>query len=81
MIYGFWDGETISVEPMVTRDPLLSQRCLDGRFGQPERVAEAVALPNACSVSFDADHGVHVVSIDALEDRVPGNESASSSIN
>jgi hypothetical protein len=79
MIYGFWDGETIFVEPMVIHDLLLSQRNFEGRFGQPERVAEAVALPNAFSVSLDAGRGVHVVAIDALEDRVPGDETAASS--
>ncbi|MDG4647898.1 DUF5602 domain-containing protein [Roseibacterium sp. SDUM158017] len=74
MIYGAWDGALIFAEPMVTRDLLLSQRDFGGNLGQPARVAQAVALPNAWSVSFDADRRVHVVSIDALEARTPGDE-------
>lgn len=81
MIYGAWDGEMIFVEPMVTRDLLASRRGFGGSVGQPARVAEAVALPNAWSVSFDAERGVHVVSIDALEARVPGDGAGSPETN
>lgn len=71
LIYGAWDGDVIFVEPMVTRDLLLSRRDFGGALGQPARVKEPVSLPNAWSVSFDAVTGVHVVSIDALEARGP----------
>jgi hypothetical protein len=81
MIYGAWDGEMIFVEPMVTRDLLASRREFGGSVGQPARVAEPVALPNAWSVSFDAERSVHVVSIDALEPRVPGDETGSPETN
>lgn len=74
LIYGAWDGEVIFVEPMVTRDLLVSRRDFGGELGQPDRVAEAVSLPNAWSVSFDAASGAHVVSIDALVPRVPADE-------
>ena len=74
LIYGAWDGEVIFVEPMVTRDLLVSRRDFGGKLGQPERVAEAVSLPTAWSVSFDAASGAHVVSIDALVPRVPADQ-------
>ena len=74
LIYGAWDGAVTFVEPMVTRDLLLSQRDFGGEVGQPERVAEAASFPNAWSVSFDAEAGVHRVSIDDLTQRVPGDQ-------
>lgn len=71
LIYGAWDGEVIFVEPMVTRDLLLSRRDFGGDLGQPARVAGAVSLPSAWSVSFDDEAGVHVVSVDGLVARTP----------
>jgi hypothetical protein len=73
LIYGAWAGEVTFVEPMVTRDLLLSRRDFSGAVGQPARVAEPVSLPGAWSVSFDAEEGVHLVAIDALAARVPGD--------
>ncbi|AZQ68369.1 hypothetical protein EF888_15280 [Silicimonas algicola] len=70
LIYGAWDGELIFVEPMVTRDLLLSRQDFGGALGQPARVDEPLSLPSAWSVSFDAETGVHIVSIDALEARM-----------
>lgn len=81
LIYGAWDGEVIFVEPMVTRDLLLSRRDFGGALGQPARVEEPVSLPGAWSVSYDAATDVHVVSIDALEARVPGDRAASQATN
>lgn len=74
LIYGAWDGKVIFVEPMVTSDLLVSRRDFGGKLGLPERVAETVSLPNEWSVSFDAATGVHLVSIDSLVPRVPGDE-------
>ena len=74
LIYGAWDGEVTFVEPMVTRDLLLSRREFGGELGQPKRVARAVSLPDAWSVSFKAETGVHVVSIDELTARGPRDE-------
>lgn len=73
LIYGAWDGEMTFVEPMVTRDLLASKRDFGGELAQPARTASAVSLPGAWSVSFDPDAAAHVVSIDALTPRVPGN--------
>jgi hypothetical protein len=56
---------------MVTRDLLLSRRYFGGDLGQPARVAGAVSLPSSWSVSFDAEAGVHVVSVDDLVARTP----------
>ncbi len=81
LIYGAWDGEVTFVEPMVTRELLQSLRDLGGVIGQPERVAQDVALPNAWRVSFDAENGVHVVSIDDLVARTPGDEAAAAATN
>jgi hypothetical protein len=72
LIYGAWNGETTFVEPMVTRDLLTSRRDFGGEVAQPEKVAREVSLPGAWSVSFEAD--AHVVSIDALVPRAPGDE-------
>jgi hypothetical protein len=71
LIYGAWDGKMTFVEPMVTRDLLVSRRDFGGDVGQPARVAQPVSLPDSWSVSFDAEEGVHVVSIDALKPRIP----------
>lgn len=71
LIYGAWDGSVTFVEPMVTRDLLASRRDFGGDVGQPTRVAQPVSLPGSWSVSFDAEEGVHVVSMDALERRTP----------
>jgi hypothetical protein len=73
LIYGAWDGEVIFVEPMVTRDLLLSRRAFGGTLGQPARVEDPMSLPGAWSIAFDSDAGVHVVSIEALEARFPGD--------
>ena len=81
LIYGAWDGEVIFVEPMVTRDLLLSRRDFGGELSQPERVAEAASLPSSWSVSFDAETGVHLVSIDDLVARTPGDEAAAAATN
>jgi len=81
LIYGAWDGEVTFVEPMVTRDLLLSRRDFGGTLGQPERVEEPVSLPGSWSVSFDAETGVHVVSIDDLEVRLPGEETGAPDMN
>jgi hypothetical protein len=75
LIYGGWDGQVIFVEPMVTREFLLSRRDFDGIVGQPDRVVEAVSLPNSWSVNFDAERGVHQVSINDLMSRIPGDHS------
>ncbi len=72
LIYGAWDGAVTFVEPMVTRDLLLSRRAFGGEVGQPERVAMPVSLPNSWSVSYDAGAGIHRVSIDDLATRTPG---------
>jgi hypothetical protein len=71
MIYGAWDGQVTFVEPMVTRDLLVSRRDFGGGLGQPARVAQPVSLPGLWSVSFDDEENVHVISIDALEPRRP----------
>lgn len=81
LIYGAWDGDVIFVEPMVTRDLLLSRRDLGGTLGQPARVEEPVSLPGAWSVTFDAEAGVHRISIDALEARGPGEGTAAPETN
>lgn len=71
MIYGAWDGELTFVEPMVTRDLLVSRSDFGGEVGQPHLVTQAVSLPSAWSVSFDAATGVHLISIDGLIPRFP----------
>ena len=81
LIYGAWDGEVTFVEPMVTRDLLLSKRAFGGRLTQPARVVEAVSLPGAWQVSYDSEAGVHRVSIDGLVERVPGDEYTKSATN
>ena len=81
LIYGGWDGEVIFVEPMVTRDLLQSHREAGGSLDQPERVAEAVSLPSAWQIGYDAEAGVHLVSIDSLVARVPGDEAAPAATN
>ena len=81
MIYGAWDGEVIFVEPMVTRELLLSRRDFGGSLDQPERVTEPVSLPSAWQVSHDAEAGVYRVSIDDLVLRVPGDDAASAVTN
>ncbi|MDF0603700.1 hypothetical protein P1J78_23525 [Psychromarinibacter sp. C21-152] len=81
LIYGAWDGDVTFVEPMVTRDLLLSRRDFGGALDQPDRVEEPVSLPAAWSVSFDTEAGVHVVSIDELLARVPGDASGAPATN
>jgi hypothetical protein len=81
LIYGAWDGEMIFVEPMVTRDLLLSRRDFGGELGQPDRVAAAVSLPGSWSVTFDAESGVHRVSIDNLVPRVAGDRGGATPTN
>lgn len=75
LIYGGWDGDLIFVEPMVTRDLLLSHRDFGGDVGQPRRVAQPVSLPDAWSVSYDPETRVHRVVIDELTPRKPDNRS------
>lgn len=81
MIYGAWDGEVTFVEPMVTRDLLLSRRDFGGEIGQPLRVSEDISLPASWSVSHDAERQVHVVSVDDLVLRVPGDENGAAPTN
>ena len=81
LIYGAWDGEMTFVEPMVTRDLLLSKRDFGGDLSQPERVTDAISLPGAWRVGYDAEAGVHRVSIDGLVARVPSDGEAKSATN
>ncbi len=74
LIYGAWDGDVIFVEPMVTRDLLLSHRQFGGKVGQPDRVSEVVSLPNSWSVSYDAEARAHQISINDLMLRVPDDQ-------
>ncbi len=73
LIYGAWDGAMTFVEPMVTRELLQSRRDFGGALGQPPRVEREISLPGAWSVSFDAGTDMHVVSIDELTPRAPGD--------
>ncbi len=81
LIYGAWDGKVTFVEPMVTLELLQSRRDFGGKLGQPARVEREVSLPGAWSVSFDAGSGMHVVSIDDLQSRAPGDQVRAPQIN
>ena len=74
-------AEMTFVEPMVMRDLLLSKRDFGGNLSQPERVTDAISLPGAWRVGYDAEAGVHRVSIDGLVARVPSDGEAKSATN
>lgn len=76
MLYGGYDGKVIFVEPMVTREALLSGATLGSQIAQPEDVTAPISLPSAWSVRLDAATGLHEISVDELTPRTPGQSSA-----
>jgi Domain of unknown function (DUF5602) len=63
VINGVWDGRYAFVEPMITRDFLMTEPDLEAPLKQPEAYQETASYPTSYAVSVDEDTGEYVVSL------------------
>lgn len=68
MIYGFHDGETAFMEPMLTLDSLLSQEDFESSIAVPERFSQPGSYPTGYRITYDEVAGEYTV---AMTDFVP----------
>lgn len=70
LIYGFWKGKMIFVEPMITRAFLQSKATHEANLALPTTYPTADKYyPTKYKVSYDATTGEHVISLDAMVKR------------
>ncbi|MCW4354387.1 DUF5602 domain-containing protein [Hoyosella sp. YIM 151337] len=68
-INGTWDGEYTFMEPMVTREFLLSKESYEAEIKQPEAYQRTGYYPTTFSVIFDEATGEHVIMLGGMEMR------------
>ncbi|UYF93871.1 DUF5602 domain-containing protein [Rhodococcus aetherivorans] len=66
LIEGSWDGEWTFIEPMLTRDWLLTRPTIDEPVKQPEAYQQSAYYPTTYSVSFDDQAQEYVVELGGL---------------
>jgi hypothetical protein len=66
LIEGSWDGEWTFVEPMMTREWLLTRPTVDEPVKQPEAYQQSAYYPTTYSVSFDDREQEYVVELGGL---------------
>jgi hypothetical protein len=69
LIYGFYEGRAIHLEPMVTSAFLLTQPDFTQAIKLPASFAEPGVYPTSYSVRFDAAAGDYVISLEGLTRR------------
>ena len=69
LIYGFYEGRVIHLEPMVTSAFLLTQPNFTAAIKLPTSFAEPGLYPTSYSVKFDATAGGYIISLDGLANR------------
>jgi hypothetical protein len=69
LIYGFYEGRVIHLEPMVTSAFLLTQPDFTAAIKLPASFAEPGLYPTNFKVTFDAPTGEYVISLDDLTSR------------
>lgn len=68
-INGSWDGEYTFMEPMITREFLLSKESYEEDIKQPEAYQRTGYYPTTFTVTFDEATGEHVVTLGGMEMR------------
>jgi hypothetical protein len=66
LIYGFYEGRAIHLEPMVTAAFLLTQPDFTQAIKLPESFAEPGLYPTSYSVKWDATAAEYVISLEGL---------------
>ncbi|MGY1592494.1 DUF5602 domain-containing protein [Geodermatophilus sp. SYSU D00965] len=69
IINGVWDGRYTFVEPMITRDWLLTGPDLEAPLKLPEAYQETAYYPTSYSISVDEETDDYVVSLTSLTSR------------
>lgn len=69
MIYGTYDAKVIFLEPMITRDFLLSKPNVTFDIKQPEKFAVAGHYPTKYSIRHDQDNNQLIISLIKFEHR------------
>lgn len=69
LIFGSWDGALIFIEPMLTREWLLSKPELREPLAMPANVGTAGYWPSHWSVRYDADRREYRIALEGLEHR------------
>lgn len=70
MIFGFWDGQMIFTEPMITREYLLSKPNFSSNLAQPKKYPKTgVYYATKYSIRYEAGTKEYVVSLDGLTKR------------
>lgn len=66
LLFGSWDGELIFIEPMITRDWLLSKPRLAEPLAMPARVPVAGLWPTLWSATFDEERREYRIELGGL---------------
>ncbi|MDJ0618180.1 MAG: DUF5602 domain-containing protein [Calothrix sp. MO_192.B10] len=66
MIYGFYDGEIVFFEPMISRDFLLNKPNKTFPIKQTAAYPQDGYYPTAYSINYDANHEEYTVSLNGL---------------
>jgi hypothetical protein len=66
MIYGFYDGEIVFFEPMVTKSFLLSKPSTTAPIKQPAAYPQDGYYPSTYSIDYDVDSEEYTVSLNGL---------------
>ena len=66
VINGTWDGRYTFIEPMITRDWLLSQPSLEQPLKQPQAYQKSAYYPTSYTVDVDEQTQEYVVSLTGL---------------
>lgn len=70
MIFGFWDGQMIFTEPMLTREYLLTKPNFSGNLAQPKKYPKAgVYYATKYSIRYNSATNDYSVSLDGLTKR------------
>lgn len=63
LIYGFYEGKMVFIEPMITRDHLLTEPAEALRLSVPERYPRPGAYPKEYRVTYDDAAGVYRIEL------------------
>lgn len=71
ILYGFWDGKMVFVEPMITAAYIESVRRMPGQavrleVPQPKTFEMPGYYPTAYSIRYDGDHDAYVIALEGL---------------
>lgn len=69
LIYGSWDGDLNFIEPMITRDWLMTKPTLTENLKLPAKYQQSGLFPTTYSVKFDTATSEYVISLGGMTER------------